>query len=71
MNDNQDAPEFAREAAEAGAEVDRRLEQTEPNLERTRNEIAKLRKSIRASLDGSLERAAALLDELDKRTREY
>jgi septal ring factor EnvC (AmiA/AmiB activator) len=63
---NDDMPELPEHGTASERTIDRRLEQTERDLEQTRDEIAKLRKSIRASLDGDHERAAALLDALDE-----
>jgi hypothetical protein len=62
---NDDLPDLPDDRPATGAEIDARHEQTDRDLETIRGEIAKLRASMRASLDGDHERAAELLDDLE------
>jgi hypothetical protein len=64
MNDNE-RPDLPEAGTATGAEIDARLEHTGRELNRSRSEIAKLRESLDASLDGDHERASEILDELD------
>jgi hypothetical protein len=61
-----DMPDLPDDRPATGSEIDRRLEHTDQELGEIRGEIAKFRESMRASLAGNHERAAELLDELDR-----
>jgi len=65
MTDDNEPPELSEDRAATGAEIDAGLEHTDRELERSRAEIAKLRESLGASLDGDHARAPENLDEPD------
>lgn len=65
MSDSdQEILELPDDRTATGSEIDARFEQTDRDLADIRGDIAKLRESMRASLDGEHEQAAEILDEL-------
>lgn len=65
MDDNYERPELPKDRDATGDEIDVRLKHTDRELDDIRDDIAKVRESMRASLDGNNQRAAEILDELD------
>lgn len=64
-NDYQEVPELPDHGAAAGSTIDRRLEQTDEDLDEIREMLDQVRASIDASREGDHERAAELLDEME------
>jgi hypothetical protein len=62
MHDDQDVPEFAREAVEAGDDVDRRLEEHNDEFDAINRDLNRLREAQRLARGGEYEASNALLD---------
>lgn len=65
MTADDDMPKLPDDGPPAGSTIDRRLEQTDDDLDEIREMLDQVRASIDASREGDHERAAELLDEME------